>query len=87
MEQFSCCYLIKKEGWKQQHHHLFCLYSETDLWTDYWTRFETFCEANNISSTREPLVFLTNQSSTTFKTIDTFVSRQTTPTTAHKVIT
>ena len=58
---------------------------ESELWKDYWTRFETFCDANIISETRQPLVFLTNQTSSIFKVIDTFASQQTTPTTANKL--
>ena len=29
---------------------------ESELWKDYWNRFETFCQANNISEVRQPLV-------------------------------
>ena len=60
-------------------------YAESGLWKDYWNRFETFCQANNISEVRQPLVFLTNQNSVIFKTIDNFASPQTVPTTANKL--
>ena len=45
---------------------------ESKLWKDYWNRFETFCQVNNTSEVRQPLVFLTNQNSVIFKTIDNF---------------
>ena len=41
--------------------------SATELWTDYWARFNTFTEANSIPEEKTAYVFLTNQTPVTYK--------------------
>lgn len=59
--------------------------STSELWKDYWSRFQTFTEANSIPREKQALVFLTNQSSEVYKLIDTYASQLTEPTTANKL--
>ena len=35
--------------------------STSELWPDYWSRFQTFLVANAVPDQRKPQVFLTNQ--------------------------
>ena len=35
--------------------------SASELWTDYWVRFNTFAEAHSVPSEKRASVFLTNQ--------------------------
>ena len=51
--------------------------SGTELWTDYWARFKTFVEANSVPEEKKAYVFLTNQSSVTYKLLTNLASQQT----------
>ena len=52
------------------------------LWKDYLLRFKTFVSANSVSDDKLALVFLTNQTSDTYKLINNYASQQDTFTTA-----
>ena len=39
----------------------------TELWDDYWARFQTFVGANSVPMDKQALVFLTNQSRGKYK--------------------
>ena len=56
--------------------------STAELWKDYLLRFKTFVSANSVSDDKLALVFLTNQTSDTYKLINNYASQQDTPTTA-----
>ena len=56
--------------------------STAELWKDYLLRFKTFVSANSVSDDKLALVFLTNQTSNTYKLINNYASQQDTPTTA-----
>ena len=47
----------------------------TELWKDYLARFKTFMGANSIPNTKQPQVFLTNQSATRYKLLCTLASQ------------
>ena len=51
----------------------------SELWKDYWARFQICMEANSIPTERQPKVFLTNQSKATFKLISTLAAQMATP--------
>ena len=78
-------------GWTTQICRNICI-SEADtsvssLWLNSWTvegllRFKTFVSANSVSDDKLALVFLTNQTSDTYKLINNYASQQDTPTTA-----
>ena len=56
--------------------------STAKLWKDYLLRFKTFVSANSVTDDKLALVFLTNQTSDTYKLINNYASQQDTPTTA-----
>ena len=56
--------------------------STVELWKDYLLRFKTFVSANSVPDDKLALVFLTNQTSDTYKLINNYASQQDTPTTA-----
>ena len=56
--------------------------STAELWKDYLLRFKTFVSANSVPGDKLALVFLTNQTSDTYKLINNYASQQDTPTTA-----
>ena len=56
--------------------------STAELWKDYLLRFKTFVSANSVSDNKLALVFLTNQTSDTYKLINNYASQQDTSTTA-----
>ena len=56
--------------------------STAELWKDYLLRFKTFVSANSVPNDKLALVFLTNQTSDTYKLINNYASQQDTPTTA-----
>ena len=56
--------------------------STAKLWKDNLLRFKTFVSANLVSDDKLALVFLTNQTSDTYKLINNYASHQDTPTTA-----
>ena len=51
--------------------------STSELWKDYYARFMTFVGANSIPDERLAKVFLTNQSTTIYKLLDTLAAQQT----------
>ena len=57
--------------------------STAELWKDYLLRFETFVNANSVPDEKKGLVFLTNQTSGTYKLITNYASQQDVPTTAN----
>ena len=40
--------------------------SSTELWSDYWSRFCTYSTAHSVPESKQPKVFLTNQTSTIY---------------------
>ena len=50
--------------------------SGTELWTDYWARFNTFVGANSVPEEKKTSVFLTNQSPVTYKLLTNLVSQK-----------
>ena len=59
--------------------------STAELWKDYLLRFKTFISANSVLDDNLALVFLTNQTSDTYKLINNYASQQDTPTTADNI--
>ena len=57
--------------------------STAELWKDYLLRFETFVNANSVPDDKKALVFLTNQTSGTYKLITNYALQQDVPTTAN----
>ena len=55
--------------------------STAELWKDYLLRFKTFVSANSVPDDKLALVFLTNQTSDTYKLVNNYASQQDTPTT------
>ena len=55
--------------------------STAELWKDYLLRFETFVNANSVPNEKEAHVYLTNQTSGTYKLITNYASQQDVPTT------
>ena len=51
----------------------------TELWSDYWARFQTFAKANSIPEAKTAEIFLTNQSTVTYKLLKNLASQQTPP--------
>ena len=51
--------------------------SSSELWTDYWARFCTFANAHAVSDEHKAKIFLTNQSSTTYKLSSNLASQET----------
>lgn len=51
----------------------------TELWKDYWARFQTFARANSVPKERLPQVFLTNQTTATYKLLSTLATQLATP--------
>ena len=59
--------------------------STAELWKDYLLLFKTFVGANSVTDDKLVLVFLTNQTSDTYKLINNYASQQDTPTTADNI--
>ena len=59
--------------------------STAELWKNYLLRFKTFVSANSVPDDKLALVFLTNQTSDTYKLINNYASQQDTPTTCNSV--
>ena len=57
--------------------------STAELWKDYLLRFETFVNANSVPDENKDPVFLTNQTSGTYKLITNYASQQDVPTTTN----
>jgi hypothetical protein len=47
----------------------------TELWKDYWSRFETFTQATGIPDNRQALIFLSNQSKEIYKLLSTLAEQ------------
>ena len=47
--------------------NFFAFDSTSELWSDYWSRFCTFANAHSVPKEKSAKVFLTNQTSTTYK--------------------
>eukprot|EP00731_Ephydatia_muelleri_P000962 Em0001g962a len=52
---------------------------KTELWDDYWARFQTFVGANSVPVEKRALVFLTNQSCVNYKLLSNLASQQSLP--------
>ena len=53
--------------------------SMSELWKDYWPRFQICVEANSLLTERQLKVFLQNQSKATFKLISIVAAQMATP--------
>ena len=53
--------------------------STTELWPDYWSRFQTFLVANAVPDQRVPQVFLTNQNIAVYRQLATTAAQLTPP--------
>ena len=51
----------------------------SEVWTDYWARFCMFVSVHSVSNDRMAQIFLTNQSSTTYKLLSNLASQETPP--------
>ena len=51
----------------------------SDLWTDYYARFNTFVEAHSVQENKRSHIFLTNQSPVTFKLLDNLAKQKSPP--------
>ncbi|KAL5479672.1 hypothetical protein EMCRGX_G023228 [Ephydatia muelleri] len=50
--------------------------SSSELWYDYWARFQTFAGANSVPADKTAQVFLTNQSRVTYKLLFNLTAQQ-----------
>eukprot|EP00731_Ephydatia_muelleri_P014558 Em0008g278a len=53
--------------------------STSELWSDYWARFQTFVKANSIPADKVAQVFLTNQTKVTYKLLSNMAVQQLPP--------
>ena len=51
----------------------------SELWTDYYARFNTFVEAHSVQENKRSHIFLTNQSPVTFKLLDNLAKQKSPP--------
>ena len=51
----------------------------TELWMDYWARFQSFVGANSVPVKKQAQVFLTNQSRVNYKLLSNLASQQSPP--------
>ena len=51
--------------------------SSNELWSDYWARFITFTGVHSIPEAKQAQVFLTNQTSVTYKLLSNYASQLT----------
>ena len=51
--------------------------STSELWTDYWKRFQTFFGANSVQDSKKAQTFLTNQSNAIYKFLANMASQLT----------
>ena len=51
--------------------------SASELWMDYWARFNTFAEAHSVPSEKRASVFLTKQTPVTYKLLTNLAGQQT----------
>jgi len=50
--------------------------STSELWADYWSRFNTFIRAHSVPEERKAQVFLTNQSSMVYKMLSNLAAQE-----------
>ena len=50
-----------------------------ELWSDYWERFKTFLDVHSIPETKHAQVFLTNQSTVTYKLLSSYATQMSPP--------
>lgn len=50
-----------------------------ELWTDYWARFSTFIGAHSVPESKQPQIFLTNQTPAIYKTLANLAQQQSPP--------
>ena len=74
---------IKKKLSKDQTPPFPSFDSTAELWKVYLLRFETFVNTNSVPDEKKALVFLTNQTSGTYKLITNYASQQDVPTKAN----
>ena len=53
--------------------------STTELWSDYWSRFATFANAHSVPTEKTAKVFLTNQTSVTYKMLSNLAAQESPP--------
>ena len=53
--------------------------STSELQSDYWSRFCTFANAHSVPNEKSAKVFLTNQTSTTYKMLSNLVAQEIPP--------
>ena len=53
--------------------------SASELWTDYWARFNTYLEANSVLEEKKAYVFLTNQTMVIYKLLTNLAVQQSPP--------
>ena len=59
--------------------------STSELWSDYWARFQTFVNANSIPADKVAQVFLTNQTKVTYKLLSNMAVQQLPPKTINEL--
>ena len=47
----------------------------SELWTDYWKRFQTFLGAHSVQDSKKAQIFLTNQSNAVYKFLSNMASQ------------
>ena len=50
-----------------------------ELWKDYWSRFQTHCQAHSIPDGKRASIFLTSQGPSTYKMLSNLAAQQTPP--------
>ena len=55
--------------------NLVAFVSNSELWEDYWSRFNTFVKAHAVPEERQAQVFLTNQSATIYKLLSNLAAQ------------
>ena len=53
--------------------------STLELWSDYWSRFSTFTKAHSVPQEKTAKVFLTNQTSITYKMLSNLAAQESPP--------
>ena len=51
--------------------------STSELWSNYWSRFRTFANAHSVPNEKAAKIFLTNQTSTTYKMLSYLAAQET----------
>lgn len=53
--------------------------SSSELWKDYWSRYQTFVGAHSVPQEKHAKVFLTNQSAATYKLLTNLAAQESPP--------